>query len=601
MTSDPPPADPRTAYTLRLAVIERELAAAVSILGRLTYGLVAAGLLCLGLLTARFQRAPVPLWAPLVVVPFAATMASSVGRIQRRRTELRRLREFYQAGIVRLDDNWRGRGFAGEEFREEDHPFADDLDLFGEGSLFELLAVTRTGIGRATLADWMKAPASRSEVLARQAAVAELRDRLQLREAVQLAGAHSFSPCEKGVFSRWLESPPLRFPVWVRVVASVLPLVWSGAAIAIAFGLVSKGAGLAAAVAALAAEGALAWGYRRGIRTVMGGIGTPAIDLKIILNLFKLMIDGHFASPKLKELAGALHAPDALGEVGRLKRLVWFLEWRQVDIFSAVFWALLWGTQFGMAIERWRSRHGASFARWLSAIGEFEALAALACYSFEHPHDPFPVLTEGAPLLDAGQIGHPLLDGSACQRNDVHLTHDRRLLIVSGSNMSGKSTLLRSAGVNVVLALMGAPVRASHMMVSNLRISASIRVQDSLLRGRSHFYAEVSKIRDSISQAESSPVLFLIDEILSGTNSRDRRIAAEAVIRALIARNAIGMITTHDLALTQIALIQELRAENMHFSDQADSGGLEFDYRLRPGVLKESNALALIRTLGISV
>jgi hypothetical protein len=185
-------------------------------------------------------------------------MASYVRRIQRRRTELRRLREFYQAGIVRLDDNWRGRGFAGEEFREEDHPFADDLDLFGEGSLFELLAVTQTGIGRATLADWMKAPAPRSEVLARQAAVAELRDRLQLREAVQLAGAHSFSPCERDVFSRWLEPPPQPFPAWVRVVAGVLPLVWSGAAIAIAFGFVSKGAGLAAAVAALAAEGALA-------------------------------------------------------------------------------------------------------------------------------------------------------------------------------------------------------------------------------------------------------------------------------------------------------------------------------------------------------
>jgi MutS domain V len=555
----------------------------------------------LGLLIARSQHAPVPLWAPLVALPFAVVMVSSMGRIQRRRTELRRLREFYQAALARLEDKWRGRGFAGEEFREEDHPFADDLDLFGEGSLFELLAVTRTGIGRATLADWMKAPAARGEVLARQEAVAELRDHLQLREAVQLAGAHSFSPCEKAIFSQWLESPPLPFPAWFRFAAGVLPLVWSGAAIAFALGFVSKGMGVAAALAALAAEGALAWRCRRSVRTVLGGIGTPAIDLKIIRNLFKLMLNCNFASPKLKQLAGALHTPDALGEVGRLERLVWFLEWRQVDVFSAVFWALLWGTQFGMAIERWRSRHGASFGRWLSAIGEFEALKALACYSFEHPHDPFPVLTEGIPLFDAGRMGHPLLDESACQRNDVRLAQEHRLLIVSGSNMSGKSTLLRSAGVNVVLALMGAPVRASHMTMSNLRISASIRVQDSLLRGRSHFYAEVSKIRDSISRAESSPVLFLIDEILSGTNSRDRRIAAEAVIRALIARNAIGMITTHDLALTQIALIREPCAENVHFSDQADSGGLEFDYRLRPGVLKESNALALIRTLGISV
>ena len=489
----------------------------------------------------------------------------------------------------------------GRVSREEDHPFADDLDLFGEGSLFELLAVTRTGIGRATLADWMQdaCHARRGACPPRGSGGTEGPPATE--GSSPACWSAPFSPCEKEIFSKWLESPPLPFPAWFRVAAGVLPLVWSGAAIVFAFGFVSKGAGVAAVVASLAAEGALAWRCRRSVRTVLGGIGTAAIDLKIIRNLFKLMLNGGFASPKLKEIAGALHTPDALGAVGRLERLVRFLEWRQVEIFSAVFWALLWGTNSG-----WQSSAGeAVMVRVWDAgyrqFGGFEALTALACYSFEHPHYPFPELTEGAPLLDAGQMGHPLLDPlSACQRNDVRLAQDRRLLIVSGSNMSGKSTLLRGAGVNVVLALMGAPVRASHMTVSDLRISASIRVQDSLLRGRSHFYAEVSKIRDSIARAESSPVLFLIDEILSGTNSRDRRIAAEAVIRALIARNAIGMITTHDLALTQIAH-QELRAENVHFSDQVDSGGLEFDYRLRPGVLRESNALALIRTLGISV
>jgi len=494
-----------------------------------------------------------------------------------------------------------GSGFRGEEYRDEQHPYADDLDLFGEGSLFEFLAVTRTGIGRAALADWLKTPAPRAEALARQEAVEELRSQVRLREEVQLAGVHTFSPCEAETFSKWLDSPGLRFPGWARLAAAVLPPLWIAAAIGATTGAVPRDLGLGLIAAVLAAEGALAWCFRQQVRLVLGAIVMPALDLKTVLNLLHLICKHPSASPKLRRLADGVLSPDARREVRRLERRAKLLAWRENPVFTVLSWALLWGTQFSMAIEHWRSRCGRDMERWLSAIGEFEELTAIACYGFEHPHDPFPELIEGEALLEAEAIGHPLLDDRTCQRNDLCLGPTIRLLIVSGSNMSGKSTLLRCVGANAVLAWMGAPVRARRLRVSDLQISASIGVQDSLLKGRSHFYAEASRIRDTIQRAELSPVLYLIDEILSGTNSHDRRIAAEAVIRALANRGAIGIITSHDLALTEIALDAELHAENVHFSDTADSGGLEFDYKLRPGVLRDSNALALIRMLGIPV
>jgi hypothetical protein len=531
----------------------------------------------------------------------AALIARQMVRTYSSMRSLGRLRTFYESGLARLSHTWMGQGFQGDEYRDEQHPYADDLDLFGEGSLFELMAVTRTGIGRASLAEWLKTPARREEVLARQAAVDELRGQLQLREAVQLAGVHTVSPCEMETFSMWLESPDLRFPALARVMAAVLPLFWIAAAIAFGLHAVALNAAYTIAAAALVAEGALAWRFRREIQLVLGSIQMPSIDLRLLLNMLHVLLDGHFVSPKIVQLAAGLRSAKAARKVKRLERLVKLLEWRQNAVFILPSWALLWGTQFGMAIEKWRCEHRRDMQRWVSAIGQFEALTALACYAFEHHQDPFPELAEGDAFLDAEGLGHPLLDQRNCQRNDLHLGAEIRLLIVSGSNMSGKSTLLRTVGINTVLAWMGAPVCAHRLRVSNLQISAAIRVQDSLLKGRSHFFAEVSRTRDMLTRAESAPVLYLMDEILSGTNSRDRRIAAEAVIRALVNRGAIGMITTHDLALTQIAQHPELSTVNVHLSDVSDSGGLEFDYKLRPGVLKESNALALIRMLGIPV
>jgi DNA mismatch repair ATPase MutS len=263
---------------------------------------------------------------------------------------------------------------------------------------------------------------------------------------------------------------------------------------------------------------------------------------------------------------------------------------------------VLWDVHLAHAIERWRRSSGPAVRRWLLAVGEMEALLSLAGYRHEHPDDVFPEFGDGPSCFDGEALGHPLLADVVMVRNDVRLTGELGLLVVSGSNMSGKSTLLRTVGVNAVLAHAGAPVRARRLRLTPLGVGASIRTQDSLQAGVSRFYAEVTRLGAIVRRAhQPPPVLFLIDELLQGTNSHDRRIGAEAIVRALVQRGAIGLLTTHDLALAQIADALGARAANVHFADVIDDGRMCFDYRMRPGVVQKSNALAWIRSVGVDV
>jgi DNA mismatch repair ATPase MutS len=263
---------------------------------------------------------------------------------------------------------------------------------------------------------------------------------------------------------------------------------------------------------------------------------------------------------------------------------------------------LLWTPQLAFAIERWRARFGPDLGRWIEAVGEFEALCAFAGFSYERPDYAFPEILDGAPCFEGVAIGHPLLPDDRCVRNDLTLSAENPTLIVSGSNMSGKSTLLRSVGINTVLALAGAPVCAKNLRLSPVAIGASIRLQDSLLEGSSRFYAEILRLRQITELAQNElPILFLLDEILSGTNSHDRGIGAEAVVRNLVESGAIGLVTTHDLALTRLADLLAPRAANVHFQDHLEDGVIAFDYRIHPGVVTKSNALELMRAVGLDV
>jgi DNA mismatch repair ATPase MutS len=311
-----------------------------------------------------------------------------------------------------------------------------------------------------------------------------------------------------------------------------------------------------------------------------------------------------FDAPQLVALRKALetHGAPAWREIARLQRLVGWADARRNQLFAPLAAMLLWGTQFSLAIELWRQRCGLRLAVWLETVGEIEALAALGSHAFENPDDPFPELVEGGPLFEGEGLGHPLLPSERCVRNDARLAAESAVLVVSGSNMSGKSTFLRSVGVNAVLALAGAPVRARRLRLSRLSLGASIRVNDSLQEGESRFYAEIKRLSQIVGLArDGAELLFLLDEVLHGTNSHDRQIGAAAVVRGLVELGAIGLVTTHDLALARIADELAPRAANVHFEDHLEGGRIAFDYQLRPGVVTRSNALALMREVGLDV
>jgi DNA mismatch repair ATPase MutS len=290
-------------------------------------------------------------------------------------------------------------------------------------------------------------------------------------------------------------------------------------------------------------------------------------------------------------------------QIAKLNSLIDLLDARRNMMFAPLATLLLWPVQLAIAIERWRQSSGPAVARWLAAVGELEALSSLAGYSYEHPQDPFPNLVEGGTCFEGEGLGHPLIPESRNVRTDLSLSDElQRVLIVSGSNMSGKSTLLRTVGTNTVLALAGATVRARGLRLSPLQVGASIRIQDSLQAGASRFYAEITRMRQIVELTrEVLPVIFLLDEILHGTNSHDRRIGAEGVVCGLIERGAIGLVTTHDLTLARIADELAPHAANVHFEDHLEGGKMSFDYLLRPGIVQRSNALELMRSVGLEV
>jgi DNA mismatch repair ATPase MutS len=290
-------------------------------------------------------------------------------------------------------------------------------------------------------------------------------------------------------------------------------------------------------------------------------------------------------------------------EVGRLARLGALLASRDNVMFALIAALLMWATHCALAIEAWRARVGSHVPAWLDAVGELEALVAFGTFAAEHPDYVFPTLTEPPAQLHGESIAHPLLGDEAIANDAALGAAAPALLVVSGSNMSGKSTFLRALGVNVVLASAGGPVRAKAFRISPLAIGASIRIQDSLQDGRSRFFAEIKRLKQAVDLATASQgqTLFLLDENLAGTNSHDRRHGAEALMRGLIGLGAIGLVTTHDLALGDIAANLAPRAANVHFQDHFADGHLHFDYRLRPGIVQTSNAIPLMRSIGLDV
>jgi len=535
----------------------------------------------------------------LTAIGFVILVAWS-DRAQREKRRLDRAAEYYMRGISRLKNQWVGKGEQGNRFLDSSHLYAEDLDLFGDGSLFELVCTARTRMGEDTLASWLKKPAPSRIIHDRQIAIEELRNRLDLREDIAILGEDVRAGVNPDALTAWAISNPVLVGIGSRILAVLIAL---GAIVALSTWMIF-GIGRFWFFAMLILEGLFSWRFRQRIRKVLSAVERPFQDLKLFSQVLERLEKEKFDAPLLvrqsEELKSAGLPPSR--QIARLNYILALLDSRRNMIFAPIAFILLWDIHFAFALEAWRRNFGSAVPRWIAAVGEVEALCALSGYAYERPADPFAEIQEGTPCLIGEGMGHPLLPEDHCIRNDIHLDGELCVLVVSGSNMSGKSTLLRTIGTNAVLALAGAPVRAHRLRISPVSIGASIRVVDSLQAGSSRFYAEITRLSHMMDIAKGpQPLLFLLDELLHGTNSHDRRIGAEAIIKALVDHNAIGLLTTHDLALSQIADIIAPRGKNVHFEDRIVDGRIVFDYRLHPGTVQHSNALELMRSVGIQI
>ncbi|WP_437572359.1 MutS-related protein [Sorangium sp. So ce542] len=539
-------------------------------------------------------------------------------RLVTRMTELDQRIGLYVRGKRRVAGDFADFPERGERFAAPDHDYAGDLDVFGQASLFQLLDVAQTGEGEATLAAWLTEPSPAPAVAARQEAVRELAGLGAFREDLAVVGMQAGARGrEAGPLIAWAEAPPALLGADAR--AGGLP---ASALLTAAKVLVPLTLALLAAPQVVPAEqlGLLrhAWLLPFGAQLLVLLLLRPAIEPILAAAssreapfaryrpLLARIEQQAFSSALLSELKAELAGPSgalASREMTALETRVGYSDLRHsglIHLLADIF--LLWDVWCALALERWKLRAGRHVKAWMRTLGHVEALASLATFAHENPDYAYPEVSAGEPRFAATGLGHPLLPRGRRVTNDVSLEGAGAALLVTGSNMSGKSTLLRAIGVNAALALAGAPACASSLSLSPVRVRTSMRIKDSLEQGVSHFYAELTRLKrvvDGVDRGE--PVLFLLDEILHGTNARERQIGARAVVRHLVERGAIGAVSSHDMGLSVLEQETSGRVRNMHFEELVVDDRMTFDYKLKPGVVTSANALRLMKIVGIDL
>lgn len=521
--------------------------------------------------------------------------------LQERRAEA--YRELFQAHARRSQpEKWVDTPEA-EPVWAACHPYASDLDLFGAESLAARLDCSETQRGRRTLQRWLAAPAEASEVRGRQAAAQELS--CDFAALIDVAAAGRVARAKGArlyegpfvVFLRhrglqpmrhaagWLSLlPACTFALWLLHVFAHLPALWwipFGLQVTVAHLLQGRTSRILDLVAA-----------RRGYVDAFASLWTK-------------LLAARWQSATLQQLQARLQqgGMSTVTQLRQLDRYVGLAELRHhfpVNLLAN--WFLLWDLQLVQALLRWRRRAGTGLRQAFTVLGDFEALAAFACFHLSDSGTSWPDVQTDVGGLQAEALAHPLLCRTVRVANDVQLSGPGQLLLITGSNMAGKSTLLRAVGLNVALALAGGPVVARQLRLAPVRLRASMRIHDSLQRGSSYFHAELARVKQVVQDAEAvPPVLFLLDEVLRGTHAEARHRGARALLLHLLRRGALGILATHDKALT--ALAQELpkQVHNAHFTDIMQDGEMIFDYRLRPGVVQSSNALRLLAQAGIDI
>lgn len=587
-----------------------------------------------------FAQLPKNAWmgVVLLVILFGVLVVIHA-RIHAQRDKALAAIRFHEKALARMAGKWRAFKSTGERWAVTTHPYAGDLDVFGRASLFQRLDATATRYGEEVLARWLSGeegigagsnggpagPLTSAEfaeaVKKRQAAVKDLAPRLVLREELAALGSLLEDSEEK--------PDPRPFIMWagqsganaggtaisggLRVVGAILPPITVGTMIAGGMGLLPRLFFLLPLAASMVFLSVL----RARIQPSLDAASSKETALSRYGGMLALLEDEKFESAGLIELQKRLKesGSSATREMAALSRIVGFVDARNNEVFRFFIGpALMWDLWCAVALEKWRGRVGKVAFGWFRALAELEALASIAGFAFENPDHAFPEIVD-VPTFEARALGHPLIDSDKRVANDVTIEGPGHALVVTGSNMSGKSTLLRALGINTVLANAGGPVCATSLKLGRLRVATSMRVSDSLEEGTSRFYAELKKLKlvldlsrvhaeaASKSNKDVAPptLLFLLDEILHGTNTRERLIGARAILKELVKRGAMGAVSTHDLGLADLETEMQGQMKNVHFEEQVEGDVMSFDYLLRNGVVQSSNALRLMKIVGLDV
>jgi hypothetical protein len=570
---------------------------------------VAAG----GALTLALGRSPLVSVTVgfLGILAFAALVVVH-GRVLDRESAAARRAAVSADALARATEAWKSLPQDGRRFAGRDHPYADDLDLFGPSSLFQRISVTHTRFGEDALAGMLTVPATPVEVRRRQSAVRALASELDVRQELESHGFTLVRDEQKGETRRRPPPEPAALFEWARettgllddklaVVASrILPVVTLG-------GLVAWGYGQKPFVFLVATllQAALLTRTSTWCRRAFGACSASQGAFQSYGPMLRLIEELALDAELLTELRARLQTrgqrPSAI--MASFERILGWADLRYNGlVYPIVNLITLWDIHCAIALEHWRKRAGGALEGWFQVVGEMEALSSLAGLAHDEFDFVFPDVGADEPPFVAEALGHPLLSRKGRVTNDVALTEAGSALLVTGSNMSGKSTLLRAMGLAAVLAQMGAPVCARRLRMAPAVIRTSLRISDSLDRGVSHFYAEVKKLKltlDATSGRER--VLFLLDEILHGTNSRERQVGARWLLAELIRRGAAGAVSTHDEELCRLPPELMTSVKLVHFRETVKDDKMTFDYLLREGPVKAGNALRVMRLAGLDV
>lgn len=491
----------------------------------------------------------------------------------------------------------------------EGHVYAGDIDLVGDRSVFSRIDVAHTRRGQTALVEWLAGPASREVIEKRQAAVSELADAFDLRENLEAAALDAIANqatdkpltvLDDRPFLDFVRRPPVILGKPLALMVQLFPIatvtVW-----ALSGSVLPPGSWLPTFIL----QSILGWRVEEAVRERHGLLVSRSRFVESFRAILGVAESATVQAPLLKDIQARLSASGKkpTAELGRLETWAGFFELRSQGLahfFINLF--VLWDANVLLMIERWVSRAGKEVEQWFEAVGELEALASLSTILAQDPHAVMPTIVAETEGFVAEGLGHPLLAADKRVANDVRLAGPGTALLVTGSNMAGKSTLLRAVGASIALGLAGGPVIATRAQIPPVRLRASMRIADSLQHGSSYFHAELARLRTVVGEAEASPpIFFLLDELLRGTNARARHLGARAVVLHLLKRHATGMVATHDVALSELEEELAGKVKNVHFTDVFVNGEMTFDYRLQEGVVRTSNALRLLQMAGIDI